>query len=92
MSILGCIESSGMHQMKAHTVSSAPELSSRTYGVFVFDDAITECSDRLCAILKRQREGLVSRAPLELSPRLQADGAYSSERWTRRVQAAREGG
>src|SRR5688572_24364437 len=59
-----------------------------THGVFVLHETIADCNDRFCGMLATTREALIGKSPFAFSPRLQADGAYSSERWQRRVQAA----
>jgi PAS domain S-box-containing protein len=62
-----------------------------THGIFVLHETIADCNDRFCGMLATTREALIGKSPFTFSPRLQADGAYSSERWQRRVQAARAG-
>ena len=71
--------------------SPAWVLENAVHGVFVLDDAIADCNARFCDTLHTDRPALIGKAPLEVSPRLQADGAYSMERWQRRLQAARAG-
>jgi two-component system, cell cycle sensor histidine kinase and response regulator CckA len=61
------------------------------HGVLLLRDAIIDCNERFGRMLAGSRETLLGRSPLDLSPELQADGAYSRERWQRRVQAAAAG-
>ncbi|MGZ5177477.1 MAG: PAS domain-containing protein, partial [Burkholderiales bacterium] len=70
---------------------SASTLAGRAHGVFVLDNVIVDCNDRFCGTLQTARAALVGKSPLDISPRHQADGAQSVERWQRRLQAARAG-
>ncbi|MGZ5126322.1 MAG: PAS domain S-box protein [Burkholderiales bacterium] len=70
---------------------SASTLAGRAHGVFVLANVIVDCNDRFCGTLQTARAALVGKSPLDISPRHQADGAQSVERWQRRLQAARAG-
>ncbi len=61
------------------------------HGVVVLDAAIIDCNGRFCRIVKCDRAELVGRTFLDISPEVQSDGAFSSERWQRRAQAAHAG-
>src|SRR5215212_9340953 len=58
------------------------------HGVIVLDGAITDCNPRFCSIIGCEREEVIGKAFLDLSPEVQSDGAFSSERWQRRWHAA----
>ena len=66
-------------------------LESAAHGVIVIGDAIEDCNDAACRILELPRSALIARSLVELSPRIQADGTLSSERWARRIHAAKAG-
>ena len=70
---------------------TSPLPSNAVHGIAVLGEGITDCNARFCRLIGRERTALIGRTPLELSPRVQADGALSSERWSRRWQAARAG-
>ena len=71
-----------------HTFAS---IDPAVHGVAVLDEAIVDCNETFCRMLKRPRGEVVGKGWLELSPEFQSDGAFSSERWHRRWQAARAG-
>jgi PAS domain S-box-containing protein len=62
-----------------------------THGIVLLGDAIEACNERFCGMLGRDRDSLLGRPLLEVCPQVQADGAFSRERWQRRAQAARGG-
>ena len=61
------------------------------HGIVLLGEGIADCNARFCRLVGQERAALIDRTLLELSPRVQADGAFSSERWSRRWQAARAG-
>jgi PAS domain S-box-containing protein len=77
--------------MTASVASSAWALGTDVHGVLLLDDVLVDCNGPFCSTLRTSRAKLTGKSPVDVSPRLQADGAYSSERWQRRVQAARAG-
>ena len=77
---------------KAHeTVRPPALLDPLVHGYLLIDETVSESNERFCSMLGRSRTEIVGRSPIELSPLHQADGALSSERWSRRWQAARAG-
>ena len=74
---------------------TAPDASAGSddavHGLILLGEVVGDCNERFCAILGRGRAEIVGRPFLELCPDVQADGAFSSERWQRRWQAARAG-
>ena len=70
------------------TSSTIQALPDEPHGVFTLDQGITDCNERFCATLQSSPAALIGKSFLDISPRLQADGAYSAERWQRRLQAA----
>ncbi|HEX6007965.1 MAG TPA: PAS domain S-box protein, partial [Burkholderiales bacterium] len=66
-------------------------LEKAAHGVILLGEAITDCNDAASRALELEREALIGQSLIDLSPRIQADGTLSSERWTRRVQAAKAG-
>jgi PAS domain S-box-containing protein len=63
----------------------------RHLGTIVLEDRIVDCNDRFCRMLGCTREDIIGKAFLDLCPEVQADGAFSAERWQRRWHAARAG-
>ena len=61
------------------------------FGVVHLADAIARCNERFSRIIGVDPGALVGKSLLELCPEVQADGAFSAERWQRRWQAARAG-
>jgi len=66
-------------------------METAAHGVILLGEAIEDCNDAACRVLGLARAELIGKSLVDLSPRIQADGTLSSERWTRRVQAARAG-
>src|SRR5262245_54808024 len=75
--------------MTGANVSAVPD--GVVQGFVLLGDGVVDCNERFCSILGRGRAEILGRGFLELCPDLQADGAFSSERWQRRWQAARAG-
>jgi PAS domain S-box-containing protein len=69
-----------------HTSSSLP--GTVVHGRVVFNETIADCNEPFCRMMGATRGEIVGRRPLEISPELQADGAFSRERWQRRWHAA----
>ncbi len=61
------------------------------HGIVHLADAIARCNERFSRIVGLDAGALVGKSLLELCPELQADGAFSAERWKRRWQSARAG-
>ena len=61
------------------------------HGVILLGEAIEDCNEAACRILRCSRDALIGQSLIGLSPPIQADGTLSSERWARRVHAARAG-
>ena len=61
------------------------------HGVVHLAEAIAKCNERFSRLVGFDAAALVGKSLLELCPELQADGAFSAERWKRRWQAARAG-
>src|SRR5687767_9088166 len=57
----------------------------------VEDEAISDCNARFCEMLGCERADIVGKTFLAICPEIQADGAFSRERWQRRWYAARAG-
>jgi PAS domain S-box-containing protein len=62
-----------------------------TDGLFFVSDVFVECNDQACRLLKRSREDLIGRSPIEISPPRQPDGSDSAELIIRRNEAAMAG-
>ena len=73
------------------TVRPPALLDPVVHGYLLIDESISDYNERFCSMLGRTRIEVVGRSPLDLSPEHQVDGALSSERWTRRWQAAYAG-
>jgi PAS domain S-box-containing protein len=71
--------------------SPAPSSLEEIHGVVHLADAIARCNERFSRLVGFDPAALVGKSLLELCPELQADGAFSAERWKRRWQAARAG-
>jgi PAS domain S-box-containing protein len=71
--------------------SPAPSAFEEIHGVVHLADAIARCNERFSRLVGFEASTLVGKSLLELCPELQADGAFSAERWKRRWQAARAG-
>ena len=61
------------------------------HGVVHLAEAIAKCNERFSRLVGFDAAALMGKSLLELCPELQADGAFSAERWKRRWQAARAG-
>src|SRR5205085_4307906 len=71
-----------------HVVS----LDSPVLGMLVLDDeVIADCSERFCRMVACDRAEVLGKTFLDICPEIQADGAFSRERWQRRWHAARAG-
>lgn len=68
-----------------------PALGIATHGIALIGEAVEECNERFCRMIGSGREALLGKPLLDLCPQVQADGAFSRERWQRRAQAARAG-
>ena len=72
-------------------MGTRPLPSNAVHGIVVLGDGIANCNARFCRLIGVEHAALIGRTLLEVSPRVQADGAFSRERWSRRWQAARAG-
>src|SRR6185436_574680 len=71
---------------------AAPALrEGAAHGIVVVDEAISECNGPFCRMVGYADAEIRGRTLLDFCSEVQADGAYSSERWQRRWQAARAG-
>jgi len=77
--------------MSAKSAARNSLLQNTDHGVFVFGKSIEDCNDVVCAALGLPRGELIGKSMIDLSPAIQADGTISSERWQRRVHAAKAG-
>lgn len=77
--------------MTTDTTIAMATLNTAVHGIILLDEAISACNGRFCRMLGREPHELAGKSLLDLSPRVQADGAFSQERWQRRWQAARAG-
>ncbi|HET9665022.1 MAG TPA: PAS domain-containing protein, partial [Burkholderiales bacterium] len=68
-----------------------PPVEKSAHGVFLLGETVEDCNEAACRILGVTRSALIGRSLVELSPLLQPDGIVSSERWARRIYAARAG-
>ncbi|MGE5526191.1 MAG: PAS domain S-box protein [Rhodospirillaceae bacterium] len=79
-----------MNRTDDRDMTEAP-LRIATHGLVVLGDTVQACNERFCRMMGQAREALVGRPLLEVCPQVQADGAFSRERWQRRTQAAKSG-
>ncbi|MET0165061.1 MAG: PAS domain S-box protein, partial [Vicinamibacterales bacterium] len=80
-----------IRQMTVAQESPAGSSLEEIHGVVHLADAIARCNERFSRLVGVDSAALVGKSLLDLCPELQADGAFSAERWKRRWQAARAG-
>jgi PAS domain S-box-containing protein len=73
------------------TIVEPSPVDTTVHGVVALDGVVTDCNECFCRIIGCERAEVLGQSFLELSPEVQADGAFSRERWQRRYQAARAG-
>ena len=66
-------------------------LERAAHGVIEIAETIEDCNDAACRMLEIERTALIGKSVIELSPDIQSDGTLSSERWARRIYAAKAG-
>ena len=77
--------------MTLYTKQAYSLIETALHGAVLLDEVIVHCNQSFCRLLGRPRAEIVGKGLLELTPEFQSDGAFSSERWQRRWQAARAG-
>ena len=77
--------------MAADTLVVSDFPATAAHGVVWFGDAISQCNECFSRMMGYDRALLIGKSPLEISPEFQADGAFSRERWDRRLDAVRAG-
>src|SRR5262245_18911864 len=82
---------SGMRTMTGQAIPAPALLEGAVHGIAVLGETIVECNEPFSRMIDYERGDLEGKTLLELSPEVQSDGAFSSERWQRRWQAARAG-
>lgn len=77
--------------MEALSTAARRLLESKSHGVMVVGERVENCNEVACHLLGMARSRLIGESVVALSPAIQADGTVSSERWQRRMHAARAG-
>src|SRR5688572_13491938 len=79
------------NSIMADTLTASDLLNTAVHGVVLLNETIADCNEWFSRMVGYDRAVLIGKSPLEICPEFQADGAYSRERWQRRLDAVRAG-